>query len=53
MKKVILILITGLMLSGNANAGVNEPGSGPIASIDDVKSDYYENLAQVKKKINI
>ena len=50
MKKVILILITGLMLSGNANAGVNEPGSGPIASIDDVKSDYYENLAQVKKK---
>ena len=38
------------MLSGNANAGVNEPGFGPIASIDDVKSDYYENLAQVREK---
>ena len=40
-------------MSGNAKAGVNEPGSGPIASIAEVKSEYYENLAQVKKKKNI
>jgi len=37
-------------MSGNSNAGVNEPGSGPIASINDVKSEYSKNLAQVKKK---
>ena len=43
-------MVLGWLLSGNANAGVNEPGSGPIASINDVKSNYYENLAQVKKK---
>ena len=36
-------------MSGNSNAGVNEPGSGPIASINDVKSEYSKNLAQVKK----
>jgi hypothetical protein len=50
MKKLLRIVVLGLLLSGNANAGVNEPGSGPIASITDVKSNYYENLAQVKKK---
>ena len=50
MKKLLGILVLGLLLSGNVYAGVNEPGSGPIASITDVKSNYYENLAQVKKK---
>ena len=50
MKKLLGIIVLGLLLSGNAYAGVNEPGSGPIASINDVKSKYYENLAQVKKK---
>jgi hypothetical protein len=50
MKKLLGIVVLGLLLSGNANAGVNEPGSGPIASITEVKSYYYENLAQVKKK---
>ena len=50
MKKLLGIIVLGLLLSGNAYAGVNEPGSGPIASINDVKSEYYENLAQVKKK---
>ena len=53
MKKLLGIVVLGLLLSGNANAGVNEPGSGPIASINDVKSEYYENLAQVRKKTNI
>jgi hypothetical protein len=43
MKKVLGIVVLGLLLSGNAYAGVNEPGSGPIASITDVKSEYYEN----------
>ena len=43
-------MVLGLLLGGNAYAGVNEPGSGPIASIAEVKSYYYENLAEVKKK---
>ena len=51
--KLLGIIVLGLLLSGNVYAGVNEPGSGPIASITDVKSNYYENLAQVKKKTNI
>ena len=50
MKKLLGIVVLGLLLSGNAFAGVNEPGSGPIASINDVKSEYYKNLAQVRKK---
>ena len=53
MKKLLGIMVLGLLFSGNVYAGVNEPGSGPIASITDVKSNYYENLAQVKKKTNI
>ena len=31
MKKLLAIVVLGLLLSGNANAGVNEPGSVPIA----------------------
>ena len=50
MKKILRIVVLGLLLSGNAYAGVNEPGSGPIVSITEVKSHYYENLAEVKKK---
>ena len=50
MKKLLAIVVLSLLLSGKAYAGVNEPGSGPIASINDVKSEYYKNLAQVKKK---
>ena len=50
MKKFLAILVLTFLFGGNANADVNEPGSGPIASITDVKSNYYENLAQVKKK---
>ena len=49
MKKLLGILVLSLLMSGNSNAGVNEPGSGPIASINDVKSEYSKNLAQVKK----
>ena len=50
MKKLLGIVALGLLLSGNAHAGVNEPGSGPIVFITEVKNYYYENLAQVKKK---
>ena len=50
MKKLLWIVVLSLLMSGNANAGVNEPGSGPIDSINDVKSEYSKNLAQVKKK---
>ena len=39
------LLIFGLLLNVNSIAEVNEPGSGPITSINHVKSDYYENLA--------
>ena len=47
MKKLLGIVVLGLLLSGNANAGVNEPGSGPIpiASITEVKSYYYEPVS--------
>ena len=49
MKKLLGILVLGFLFSGNANAGVNEPGSGHIAAIKNVKSIYYEHLAKVKK----
>ena len=50
MKKILAIVVLGVLLSGNANAGVNEPGSGPIVSITEVKSYYYKYLAKAKKK---
>ena len=53
MKKFLAIFILAFIFSGNANAGVNEPGSGHIGSIKNVKSIYYEHLAKVKKKTNI
>ena len=50
MKKAIAIIVLGFLFSGNANAGVNEPGSAHIGAIKNVKSIYYEHLAKVKKK---
>ena len=50
MKKLLGILVLGFLFSGNANAGVNEPGSGPIAAIENVKKRHYEHLAKVKEK---
>ena len=50
MKKLLGILVLAFLFSGNANAGVNEPGSGHISAIKNVKSIYYEHLAKVKKK---
>jgi len=50
MKKFLAIFILAFIFSGNANAGVNEPGSGHIGALKNVKSIYYEHLAKVKKK---
>ena len=50
MKKFLAILVLAFLFGGNANAGVNEPGSGHIAALKNVKSIYYEHLAKVKKK---
>ena len=50
MKKFLTILVLAFLFGGNANAGVNEPGSGHIAAIKNVKSIYYEHLAKIKKK---
>jgi len=50
MKKLLGIVVLAFLFSGNANAGVNEPGSGPISSILEVKKVYEENLEKVKKK---
>ena len=43
MKKLLGILVLAFLFSGNANAGVNEPGSGPIAAIENVKKRHYED----------
>ena len=50
MKKLLVILVLAFLFSSNANAGGNEPGSGHIGAIKNVKSIYYEHLAKVKKK---
>ena len=50
MKKLLGIAVLFFLFSGNGNTGVNEPGSGPIAAIKNVKSIHYEHLAKVKKK---
>ena len=53
MQKLLGILVLVFLFSGNANAGINEPGSGPISSILDVKKVYEEKLIIAKKKKNI
>ena len=50
MKKFLALFILVFLFSGNANAGVNEPGSGKIGYIDDVKKIYKEYLEKAKKK---
>ena len=44
MKKLLGILVLAFLFSGNANAGVNEPGSGPITSILEIKRIHKEHL---------
>ena len=49
MKKLLGILVLGLLFSGNANAGVYEAGSGPINAILEVIKIYKEHLEKTKK----
>ena len=41
MKKFLAILVLAFLYSSNANAGVNEIGSGHIAAINNVNGIYY------------
>ena len=41
MKKLLGILVLGFLFGGNANAGINEPVSGQIGAIKNVKIVYY------------
>ena len=50
MKKFLSILVLAFIFSGNANADVNEPGSGPISSIEAVNKIYKEHLPKAKKE---
>ena len=50
MKKFLVIVVLTFLFSSNANAGVNETGSGPISSILDVKGVHKEHLEKVKNK---
>jgi len=50
MKKLLGILVLAFLFNGNANAGVNEPGSGPITPIEAVKKIYKEHLPKAKKE---
>ena len=50
MKKFLAIFVLAFLFSGNANAGVNEPGSGPISSISNVKKIYKEYLEKAQNK---
>ena len=45
MKKLLGILLLVFIFSGNANAGVNEPGSGKIHYIEDVKRVHKKLIA--------
>ena len=50
MKKFLVIVVLAFLFSGNANAGVNEIGSGPIAAIEAVNKIYKEHLPKAKKE---
>jgi len=50
MKKFLGFLVLAFLFSGNANAGVNEPGSGPITPIEAVNKIYKEHLPKAKKE---
>ena len=50
MKKFLAIFVLIFLFNGNANAGVNEPGSGPITSIEAVKNVHKQQLEEAKKK---
>ena len=49
MKKLLGIIVLGLLLSGNANAGVNEPGVTSIAGCD--KALKFQHKKLIKKHL--
>jgi len=57
MKKAIAILVLGLLLSGNANAGVNEPGTGFLGKCKGALKWEHKKLKKIylekDKKINV
>ena len=50
MKKFLVIVVLTFLFSSNANADVNEPGSGPITPIEAVNKIYKEHLPKAKKE---
>jgi len=53
MKKLLGIMVLGLLLSGNAYAGVNEPGVTSIAGCDiDLKSINKKFIKKHLKKLS-
>ena len=49
MRKLLSIIVLGLLLSGNANAGVNEPGVTSIAGCD--KALKFQHKKLIKKHL--
>ena len=54
MKKILGIVVLGLLLSGNANAGINEPGISFLSTECKAGFDteHYKIKKLVKKKSN-
>ena len=53
MKKLLGIVVLGLLLSGNANAGVNEPGVTSISGCDSgLKSQNKKFIKKHLKKLS-
>ena len=57
MKKLLGILVLGLLFSGNANAGVNEPGTGLLGKCETAFKWEHKKLIKIylekDKKINV
>ena len=49
MKRILVVIVLGLLLSGNANAGVNEPGVTSIAGCD--KALKFQHKKLIKKHL--
>ena len=57
MKKLLVILVLGFLFSGNANAGVNEPGTGLLGKCEGAFKWEHKKLIKIylekDKKINV
>ena len=43
MKKLLWIVILGFLFSGNANAGINEPGTGFLGNVKELLNGNTKN----------